>query len=149
MTARHLWATDRADRIQLGSLLSEIIIVGAGYSGSVVAERLASAGHSVRILERREHIAGNAYDYHDDNGVLVHRYGPHIFHTNSDEVFDYLSRFTGWRDYEHRVLAQAKGQLLPIPINPSTHFVGPTSTTCSSSQQLWKQRQAPRRNDSS
>ncbi|MFN3231998.1 MAG: UDP-galactopyranose mutase [Alphaproteobacteria bacterium] len=100
--------------------MSEIVIVGAGYSGAVAAEQLASAGRKVRIFEKRGHIAGNAYDAVDENGILVHHYGPHIFHTNSDAVFDYLSRFTGWIEYEHRVLAQAKGVLLPIPINLET-----------------------------
>ncbi len=100
--------------------MKEIIVVGAGYSGAVVAEQLASAGHKVRVLEKRGHIAGNAFDQKDEHGVLVHRYGPHIFHTNSDVVFDYLSKFTDWIDYEHRVLAQADGALHPIPINLDT-----------------------------
>jgi UDP-galactopyranose mutase len=99
----------------------DYLIVGAGYAGSVLAERLASdAGKRVLVVDRRPHIAGNAYDHYNDAGVLVHRYGPHIFHTNSKEVFDYLSRFTQWRAYEHRVLASVDGQLLPIPINLDT-----------------------------
>lgn len=100
--------------------MDEIIIVGAGFSGSVVAEQLASAGHKVRIVEQRPHIAGNAFDGPDDAGVLVHWYGPHIFHTNSERIFAYLSRFTAWRDYEHRVLASTENRLLPIPINLDT-----------------------------
>ena len=88
----------------------------------MLAERLASGiGERVLVIDRRDHIAGNAYDYLDEHGVLVHRYGPHIFHTNSEDVFEYLSRFTEWRPYEHRVLAKVDGeQLLPIPINRDT-----------------------------
>ncbi|MBA3778081.1 MAG: UDP-galactopyranose mutase [Chloroflexi bacterium] len=99
----------------------DYLIVGAGFSGSVLAERLASQlGARVLVVERRNHVGGNAYDHFDDAGVLVHRYGPHIFHTNSRQIFDYLSQFTGWRQYEHRVLASVDGQLLPIPINLDT-----------------------------
>ena len=97
------------------------LIVGAGFAGAVVAERLASErGERVLVIDKRDHIAGNAYDHLDAAGVLVHRYGPHIFHTNSDVVFDYLSRFTAWRPYEHRVLGQVDGMLVPIPINLDT-----------------------------
>jgi len=96
------------------------LVVGAGFAGSVVAERLASEGANVLVVDRRAHIGGNAYDHYDDAGILVHRYGPHIFHTNSREVFEYLSRFTEWRPYEHRVLASIRGQLLPFPINLDT-----------------------------
>jgi len=98
----------------------DVLVVGAGFAGAVVAERLASAGKSVVVLDKREHIAGNAYDEYDANGVLIHRYGPHIFHTNAAQVSDYLSRFTEWRDYEHRVLAEVEGKLYPIPINQDT-----------------------------
>lgn len=99
----------------------DYLIVGAGFAGSVLAERLANgSGKRVLICDRRPHIAGNAYDHHDDAGILVHRYGPHIFHTNSAPIFDYLSRFTGWRPYEHRVLASVDGQLVPMPINLDT-----------------------------
>ncbi|MEO6395093.1 MAG: UDP-galactopyranose mutase [Devosia sp.] len=97
-----------------------VLVVGAGYAGSVSAERLASAGHDVLLIDKRSHIAGNAFDELDENGILVHRYGPHIFHTNAERVFDYLSRFTRWRPYEHRVLAEVRGQRLPIPINRTT-----------------------------
>jgi UDP-galactopyranose mutase len=99
----------------------DYLIVGAGLAGAVMAERLA-AGSNKRILicDRRLHIGGNAYDHYDDHGVLVHKYGPHIFHTNSAAVFEYLSRFTTWRSYEHRVLASVEGQQLPIPINLDT-----------------------------
>jgi UDP-galactopyranose mutase len=98
----------------------DVLVVGAGFAGSVCAERLASAGRRVLVVDRRPHIGGNAYDETDAAGVLVHRYGPHIFHTNSDAVFSYLSRFTAWRPYEHRVLASVDGMLVPIPINRDT-----------------------------
>lgn len=99
----------------------DYLVVGAGFAGSVMAERLAAAsGKRVLVVDRREHIGGNAYDHTDAAGLLVHRYGPHIFHTNSDDVFAYLSRFTKWRAYEHRVLARVRDQLVPIPINRTT-----------------------------
>lgn len=99
----------------------DYIIVGAGFAGCVLAERLArGSGERVWIVEKRPHIGGNAYDHYDDAGILVHKYGPHIFHTNSKEVFQYLSRFTEWRPYEHRVRASVDGQLVPIPINLDT-----------------------------
>jgi UDP-galactopyranose mutase len=99
----------------------DYLIVGAGFAGSVLAERLAAgAGKKVLVCDRRPHIAGNAFDHRDEAGILVHKYGPHIFHTNSDDIVDYLSRFTAWRPYEHRVLAQVNEQLLPMPINRTT-----------------------------
>src|SRR6266568_7401246 len=99
----------------------DYLIVGAGYAGSVLAERLArGSGKQVLVVDRRPHIGGNAYDHYDDAGILVHKYGPHIFHTNSRDVFDYLSRFTEWRQYQHKVLASVDGQLVPIPINLDT-----------------------------
>jgi UDP-galactopyranose mutase len=97
------------------------LIVGAGFAGSVLAERIASQrGESVLLLDRRPHIGGNAYDCYDDAGILIHQYGPHIFHTNSQQIVDHLSQFTEWRPYEHRVLAKVDGKLLPIPINLDT-----------------------------
>ena len=99
----------------------DVVIVGAGFAGSVLAERLAAgSGQRVLVHDKRPHVAGNAYDHADAAGIMVHRYGPHIFHTNSDDVFAYLSRFTAWRPYEHRVLAHVRGQLVPIPINRTT-----------------------------
>jgi UDP-galactopyranose mutase len=99
----------------------DYLVVGAGNAGSVLAERLARGGDKkVLLVDKRPHIGGNAYDHYDEAGILVHRYGPHIFHTNSAEVFDYLSRFTSWRQYEHRVLASVDGHLVPMPINLDT-----------------------------
>jgi UDP-galactopyranose mutase len=99
----------------------DYLIVGAGFAGSVMAERLAAdSGKRVLVVDRRPHIAGNAFDVKDDAGIMIHQYGPHIFHTNSADVFDYLSRFTDWRPYEHRVLAEVRGQQVPIPINRTT-----------------------------
>jgi UDP-galactopyranose mutase len=99
----------------------DYLIVGAGFAGSVLAERLAREDDArVLVIDKRPHIAGNAFDTYDDAGILVHRYGPHIFHTNSPEVFAYLSRFTDWRPYQHRVLASVDGHLVPIPINLDT-----------------------------
>ncbi|MBV8456349.1 MAG: UDP-galactopyranose mutase [Acetobacteraceae bacterium] len=97
------------------------LVVGAGFAGSIIAERLASQrDESVLIIDRRPHIGGNAYDRYDQAGILIHQYGPHIFHTNSKAVFDYLSQFTEWRPYQHRVLAEVDGMQVPIPINLDT-----------------------------
>ncbi len=99
----------------------DYLVVGAGFAGSVLAERLASQLHKrVLIIDKRDHIAGNAYDFYNPEGLLVHKYGPHIFHTNSMDVVAYLSHFTEWRPYEHRVLASIDSQLLPVPINLDT-----------------------------
>ncbi len=99
----------------------DVLVVGAGFAGAVMAERLAAdAGLQVLVVDRRPHIAGNAFDRRDDAGVLIHQYGPHIFHTNSQDVAAYLSRFTDWRPYEHRVLADVDGRLVPMPINRTT-----------------------------
>ena len=99
----------------------DYLIVGAGFAGAVVADRMArGCGKKVLVVDRRPHIAGNAYDHYNEDGILIHRYGPHIFHTNSEHVFDYLSQFTSWRSYEHRVLALVDGKLVPVPINLET-----------------------------
>ena len=96
----------------------DAIVVGAGYAGAVCARRLAEAcGDKVAIIERRDHIAGNAYDCLDDAGVLIHKYGPHIYHTTNDRVHEFLSRFTEWTDYSHKVLANIHGTLMPVPFN--------------------------------
>jgi UDP-galactopyranose mutase len=99
----------------------DYLIVGAGFAGSVLAERLAAGSDKkVLICDKRPHIAGNAYDHYNEAGILVHKYGPHIFHTNARDVFEYLSRFTEWRPYQHRVRASVDGQIVPIPINLDT-----------------------------
>lgn len=104
----------------------DFIIVGAGFAGAVCGQQLAELGHTVLLIDKRPHIGGNAYDKFDENGVLIHPYGPHIFHTNSKRIFEYLSRFTDWRFYEHRVLAVVDGRHYPIPINRTTvnHLYG-------------------------
>jgi UDP-galactopyranose mutase len=99
----------------------DYLVVGAGFAGAVVAERMARKFNKrVMIVDKRTHIGGNAYDKLDNAGVMIHQYGPHIFHTNSSEVVTYLSRFTKWRPYEHRVLASVDGKLVPVPINLDT-----------------------------
>ena len=99
----------------------DYLVVGAGYAGAVAAERLARQfNKKVLICDRRPHIGGNAYDHYNEDGILVHKYGPHIFHTNSSDIFQYLSKFTKWRKYEHRVLASVDHKLVPIPINLDT-----------------------------
>ncbi len=98
----------------------DFLIVGCGFAGAVLAERLASEGKKILIVEKRNHIGGNAFDYYNEDGILIHKYGPHIFHTNSKDVFNYLGKFTEWRPYEHRVLGSVDGLLVPIPINLTT-----------------------------
>ncbi|MBD2059677.1 UDP-galactopyranose mutase [Oculatella sp. FACHB-28] len=120
LTTTHATGYGQTPAVVTRDFVFDYLIVGAGFSGSVIAERLAKSGKKVLIVDRRNHIAGNAYDHYDNAGVLVHKYGPHIFHTNSREVFEYLSQFTEWRSYEHRVLASVDGQLVPIPINLNT-----------------------------
>lgn len=97
-----------------------ILVVGAGFAGSVVARTLAEHGFEVRVIDKRSHIAGNAFDKLDANGILVHDYGPHIFHTNSERIFDFLSMFTEWRHYEHKVRSVVDGRSYPFPINRDT-----------------------------
>jgi UDP-galactopyranose mutase len=98
----------------------DVLVVGAGFAGSVMAEQAASCGLRVLIVDRRAHVGGNAYDEVDAHGVIIHPYGPHIFHTNAPKVSGYLSCFTDWRPYEHRVLAQVGARLVPVPINRTT-----------------------------
>jgi len=106
---------------QRGRKPYDYLVVGAGFAGSVIAERLASQhGARVLLIDRRPHIGGNAYDEPNEAGILYHKYGPHIFHTNSDMVVDYLSQFTEWRSYEHRVRGAVRDRLVPIPINRTT-----------------------------
>lgn len=125
----------------------DYLIVGAGFAGSVVAERMASVyNKKVLVVDRRNHIGGNAYDHPDEQGLLVHRYGPHIFHTNSEQVFRYLSRFTTWRSYEHRVLASVDGKLVPVPINQDTvnQLYGLKLKTDAEVQAFFESRAEPR-----
>ncbi|MDF2934622.1 MAG: glf, partial [Chryseobacterium sp.] len=98
----------------------DFLIVGCGFAGAVLAERLAHDGKKILIVDKRDHIAGNAFDFYNEEGILIHKYGPHIFHTNSEDVFKYLGQFTDWRPYEHRVLGSVDGLLVPIPINLTT-----------------------------
>lgn len=98
----------------------DTVIVGAGVTGSVMAERLASSGKKILVIERRQHVAGNCYDEVDDNGIMVHKYGPHLFHTDDAQVWEYLSRFTEWQVYQHRVQAVIDGKAVPIPFNFNT-----------------------------
>ncbi|MCG2615131.1 UDP-galactopyranose mutase [Terrimonas sp. NA20] len=99
----------------------DYLIVGAGFAGAVLAERLASqADKKILIIDKRNHIGGNTFDFYNEAGILIHKYGPHIFHTNSEDIFNYLGKFTSWRPYEHRVLASVDGMLVPIPINLNT-----------------------------
>jgi UDP-galactopyranose mutase len=100
--------------------MKNVLVVGAGFAGSVCARELAEAGFHVIVIDRRAHVGGNCFDERDQHGYVVHRYGPHFFHTNADRVFSWLSRFTRWHRYEHRVLAEVDGRLLPFPINRTT-----------------------------
>lgn len=121
----------------------DYLIVGAGFAGSVLAERLASVGDKkVLIIDQRNHIGGNAYDHYNADGILIHKYGPHIFHTNSKYIIDYLSQFTTWRPYEHRVLASVDGQLVPIPINVNTVNMLYGKNLCSDEVELFFQARA-------
>ena len=98
----------------------DFLIVGAGFSGAVLAERLNSIDKKVLVIEKRNHLGGNSYDYYDEHRVLVHKYGPHYFRTNDEGVFNYLSKFTKWRAYEYRIRTCVNGILYPIPINRDT-----------------------------
>ncbi|MDM8562069.1 UDP-galactopyranose mutase [Candidatus Marithioploca araucensis] len=117
------------------------LIVGAGFTGSVLAERIASQlKQKVLLVEQRNHIGGNAYDYYDDQGVLVHQYGPHIFHTNAKYVWDYVAQFTEWRSYYHRVLAVVNGKPVPVPFNlNSLYALFPPNYADKLAQQLVEQ----------
>lgn len=98
----------------------DILVIGAGISGAVIAERYASAGKKVLVIEKRNHIGGNCFDYIDENGILVSKYGAHLFHTNDEEVWDYVNFFSDWYDWEHKVIARVDGKTVPIPVNITT-----------------------------
>jgi UDP-galactopyranose mutase len=124
----------------------DTLVVGAGYAGSILAQQLATrCEQRVLVIDRRDHIAGNAFDYYDEHGVLVHRYGPHIFHTTSEKVVEYLSDFTAWRPYEHRVLARVEGMYLPMPINRTTinRLYGLSLTTDAEVERFLEERAEP------
>ena len=95
----------------------DCIIIGSGCAGAVTANILAQKGKKVLVIEKRSHIGGNCYDEKEEHGILVHKYGPHIFHTNSRKVYDYLSRYTSWYDYRHEVEGYIHGQYIPVPFN--------------------------------
>lgn len=96
------------------------IVIGAGFAGSVIARELAENGEKVLVMEQRDHIGGNCYDVEDEHGILIHQYGPHIFHTSKEEVYEYLSKFTEWYSFRHEVVGNVHGKLLPIPFNLNT-----------------------------
>ncbi|HZG00888.1 MAG TPA: UDP-galactopyranose mutase [Chitinophagales bacterium] len=100
--------------------LFDVVIVGAGISGAVLAERYAAAGKNVLVLEKRNHIGGNCFDYYNEDGVLVSKYGAHLFHTDYEDVWQYVNRFAEWYPYEHKVLAKVDGHLVPVPVNITT-----------------------------
>ena len=105
-------------------MMFDSVIIGAGIAGSVAARELAETGKKVLILEQRDHIGGNCYDEKDEHGILVHKYGPHIFHTKEQRAYDYLSRFTKWYEFGHEVVANVHGKLIPVPFNLNTlHMV--------------------------
>jgi len=117
---------------------ADIVIIGAGISGAVLAERYAQLGKKVLIIEKRDHIAGNCYDYIDENGILVSKYGAHLFHTNEEDVWEYVNQFANWYPWEHKVIAQVDGQLVPIPVNITTvNKLFGTSITTEAEMKEW------------
>ncbi|MBO0988860.1 MULTISPECIES: UDP-galactopyranose mutase [Delftia] len=126
--------------------MNKILIVGAGLSGATCAAELANAGFEITVQEERSHIAGNTFDEYDSHGVLIHRYGPHIFHTNSIKVFDFLSQYTSWRRYEHKVLAKYKENYFPIPLNITSigHYFGKNLKTSKDLNNILQPLRVPR-----
>ena len=117
---------------------ADILVIGAGISGAVLAERYAQQGKKVLVIEKRDHIAGNCYDYFNDDGILVSKYGAHLFHTNDPIVVAYIKRFARWRRYEHRVLAKVDGKLVPVPVNISTvNMLCGEKITSSTEMRFW------------
>jgi UDP-galactopyranose mutase len=116
----------------------DTIIIGSGFAGSVIAERLATQqDKKVLIIDKRRHIGGNCFDCYDEHGILIHQYGPHLFHTDNKAVFDYLSQFTQWQPYQHEVLAFIDGQKVPVPFNlNSLHALFPKSLADSLERKL-------------
>lgn len=123
----------------------DIVIIGAGISGSVLAQHYAAAGRKVLMIEKRGHIAGNCYDYVDENGILVSKYGAHLFHTNSEVVWEYVNRFADWYPWEHKVLAKVDGKTVPIPVNITTvnELFGLALTTEAEMQRWLEQNREP------
>lgn len=123
---------------------ADIVIIGAGISGAVLAERYANAGRKVLVIEKRNHIAGNCYDYIDENGILVSKYGAHLFHTNYEDVWEYVNRFSDWYPWEHKVLAKVDGQLVPIPVNITTvNKLFGLSISSEGEMEAWLKENAP------
>ncbi len=117
----------------------KILIVGAGITGITLAEKLASKGNKVLIIEKRSHISGNCYDFKNKDGILVHKYGPHIFPTNYKKVWDYLSKFRDWIPYQHKVLGFIDGKYVPIPFNfNSLHQIFNKEKAVKLERKLWK-----------
>lgn len=120
---------------------ADILIIGAGISGAVLAERYAAIGKKVHILEKRDHIAGNCYDYIDENGILVSKYGAHLFHTKDKDVWKYVNRFADWYEWEHKVLAKVDDQLVPIPVNITTvNRLFNLNLSCEKEMQEWLEK---------
>lgn len=101
----------------------DVIIIGAGFAGATVARKLADAGKSILVIEKRNHIGGNAYDYYNGDGVLIHKYGPHIFHANNQQVFEFVRKYTDWYDYQHKVVANVHGKEMPVPFNLNSLYI--------------------------
>lgn len=123
----------------------DAVVIGAGFAGATVARQLAEAGMAVLVVEGRGHVGGNAYDCTDEAGVLIHKYGPHIFHTQHKRVFDFLSRFTAWREYQHRVVANVYGQLMPVPFNLTSLDIAFEDRAAALAQKLTKTYGAERK----